>query len=332
MKKILMLAMGGTIASEISEHGLRPGLGPEQILSYVPEISKLCEVDTKCLYSIDSTNTTPKHVLHCAKVIEENYADYDGFVITHGTDTLAYTAAILSYLIQASKKAIILTGAQKPIHFADTDSRINLYDAFLAATSDKVRGVNIVFNGNVINGTRARKIRSKNYNAFASINYPMVATIHDRYISAFIEQDYLEEPKFYHELEENINLVKLLPNNDTSLLRYAFEESTAVIIESFGVGGLPRYPNDPLDQALKDFLKAGKFLVMSTQTPLEGSDMGVYSVGYDLKFEENILEAYDMTTEAVFAKLMWILAQTKDVHEVRKLFYTPVANDIYPHK
>ena len=95
MKKILMLAMGGTIASEISEHGLRPGLGPEQILSYVPEISKLCEVDTKCLYSIDSTNTTPKHVLHCAKVIEENYADYDGFVITHGTDTLAYTAAIL---------------------------------------------------------------------------------------------------------------------------------------------------------------------------------------------------------------------------------------------
>lgn len=332
MKKILLLAMGGTIASEISEEGLKPEFSPEQLLAFVPEISEFSEVDTMTLFSIDSTNATPDHSIACAKAIQDNYDDYDGFVISHGTDTLAYTAANLSYLIQGARKPIILTGAQKPIHFDNTDSKINLYDALLVASSDTITGVNIVFNGSVILGTRARKTRSKHFNAFASINYPIVASVQDKFLTTYITSEYYDTPKFYTELNQNVALIKLAPVADTRLLRMALANYDAVVVESFGVGGLPNYPNDPLNKALDQFLSDGKYLIMTTQVTFDGSDIGIYNVGHQLKQKTNTLEAYDMTTESALAKIMWVLAQTNDSAEVTRLFYTPVSNDFFPHE
>lgn len=326
-----MLGMGGTIASEISEDGLVPEFSPEQLLDFVPEISEFCDVETKVLFSIDSSNSTPYHSLACARAIEENYDDYDGFVITHGTDTLAYTAATLSYLIQGSRKPIILTGAQKPIHFDNTDSKINLFDAFIAASSDSITGVNIVFNGSVIIGTRARKTRSKHFNAFSSVNYPIIASIQDKFLTTYITSPSLERPIFYHDLNTDITLVKLLPLADSGMLKFALAKYKTVIVESFGVGGLPSYPNDDLSEKLDEYLEQDNFLILTTQVPLDGSDIGIYSVGHNLKKKNNILEAYDMTTESAFAKAMWILAQTKDPKKIRELFYTPVAMDLFPH-
>ena len=130
MKKILMIGTGGTIASEITPEGLVPELNTKQLLNFIPEIRKMCEVDCIQKYSLDSTNMRPKHWLGIVEEIREHYDSYDGFVISHGTDTMAYTAAALSYLIQDSPKPIILTGAQKPIWFDGTDSKRNLTDAF----------------------------------------------------------------------------------------------------------------------------------------------------------------------------------------------------------
>lgn len=160
MKKVLMLGTGGTIASEVTPSGLAPALTSAELLRCVPEISSLCSVTCEELFSIDSTNVTPAHWLTIARAIRAHYEEYDGFVIAHGTDTMAYTAAALSYLIQYSPKPIILTGAQKPIVFENTDSKTNLADAFRCAVSD-LCGVMIVFNGRVILGTRARKDQNR---------------------------------------------------------------------------------------------------------------------------------------------------------------------------
>ena len=133
MKKVLMLGTGGTIASEMTQSGLTPALTSEQLVANVPEISTLCEVTCRQLFSIDSTNITPAHWLTIANAVRESFDDFDGFVIAHGTDTMAYTASALSYLIQNSAKPIVLTGSQKSIYDPETDARRNLFDAFLAA-------------------------------------------------------------------------------------------------------------------------------------------------------------------------------------------------------
>ena len=171
MKNILLIGTGGTIASEVTESGLAPELTTEQLLAHIPAISGICAVDCVQLLNLDSTNIAPEHWLWMARCIRENYGRYDGFVLTHGTDTMAYTAAALSYLVQGSPKPIVLTGAQKPIGFDSTDSKINLTDAFRCAAED-MPGISIVFNHKVILGTRARKTRSKSFQAFSSINYP----------------------------------------------------------------------------------------------------------------------------------------------------------------
>jgi L-asparaginase len=132
-KRIMFIGTGGTIASEMTEEGLLPGLEPSQLLRYVPEVATLCDTGCVQLFNLDSTNIGPEHWLAMARTIRENYGNYDGFVISHGTDTMAYTAAALSYLVQGSPKPIILTGAQKPIGFDTTDSKVNLKDSFLSA-------------------------------------------------------------------------------------------------------------------------------------------------------------------------------------------------------
>ena len=125
-KKILLMGTGGTIASEMGENGLSPELTSEQLLKYIPDISGICEISCCQLFSLDSTNIQPKHWARIAGAIRENYREYDGFVVAHGTDTMAYTAAGLSYLVQGCPKPIVLTGAQKPIGFETTDSKQNL--------------------------------------------------------------------------------------------------------------------------------------------------------------------------------------------------------------
>ena len=183
-----MIATGGTIASKESGHGLHPALNPFDLLCAVPEVRNICSVDTVQLMNLDSTDISPENWLQMAKTIEDNYQQYDSFVITHGTDTMAYTAAALSYLIQNSPKAIVLTGAQKSISLSDTDARSNLIDSFIYAADENSQGVTIVFNGKVILGTRARKERTRSYNAFSSVDYPEVAIIREKRIIRYLER------------------------------------------------------------------------------------------------------------------------------------------------
>lgn len=331
MRRILMLATGGTIASKESGQGLSPAISSEEILSCVPAIGDLCQVEAVQLMNLDSTNVGPGHWLEIAGAVRERYDDYDGFVITHGTDTMAYTAAALSYLIQDSPKPIVITGSQKSIALNDTDARRNLYDSFLYAADKQSHDVSLVFDGRVILGTRARKERSKSFNAFSCVDYPERAVIRDGKLIRYLAPRayaYGAEPVFYDRLEDKVLLLTLIPGMGAEALRLLKDSYQAVILQSFGVGGLPGGGSGPLAQAVAEWLAEGKTIVMMTQVPYEGSDMSVYQVGQQVKEKFSLIEAYNMTLEAAATKLMWVLGQTRDPEQVRELFYRPVQFDV----
>ena len=329
MKKILMIATGGTIASKETETGLTPVITSEEILGYVPAVADICQVETRQLMNLDSTSIRPEHWLSMARAIWEEYEKYDGFVLTHGTDTMAYTAAALSYLIQKSPKPIVITGSQKSICLQNTDARMNLQNSFLYAADDDSHGVNLVFDGKVISGTRARKERTKSFNAFSSVDYPEIAVIRDGKLIRYLTNvEYGEKPVFYDKLEDRIFLLTLIPGIHADILRSLKASYEAVIIQSFGVGGLPEGEEQHFTDAIEEWIAAGKTVVMMTQVPYEGSDMEVYRVGHEVKKKYELMEAYNMTMEAAVTKLMWILGQTKDTRRIRELFYEPVQFDI----
>lgn len=326
MKNILLIVTGGTIASVHTDMGLSPSTQADELLKFVPEVKEFANVKVKQVLNIDSTNIEPEHWIKISEVIKENY-DYDGFVITHGTDTMAFTAAALSYLIQNSEKPIILTGAQKPISERITDGIKNLKDAIRFASEDNVRGVYIVFDGKAIVGTRAKKLRSKSFSAFDSINYPNAAFIDGNKIYRYVDEEVnKEEVKFYDKLNPKVFNLKLTPGMEPDILNYIFKFYDGVILETYGVGGIPF-------ESRRNFLKElnkhkDKIVVIATQVMLEGSDAMTYEVGYRFLKSQKVIEAYDMTVEACLVKLMWILAITKDYDEVRKLFYKKINKDI----
>nr|WP_300094617.1 asparaginase [Sedimentibacter sp.] len=329
-KNILLIATGGTIASKKTDEGLAPGITSEELLSYVPEIKEFCNVDTIQLLNIDSTNIQPEYWVLMTESIEKNYDKYDGFVISHGTDTMSYTSAALSYLIQNSDKPIVVTGSQKPINADITDAKKNLLDSFRFAAEKDVKGVYLVFDGKAIIGTRARKVKSKSYSAFESINFPVAAIIDDTRITRYIrnEHDHENETvKFYKSIYPSIFLLKLVPGMEPDVLDYIGEKYEGVVIESYGVGGLPFLDKRNFLEKLGGLTEKGKIVVVATQVMFEGSDMGVYEVGVRALKQFNVLQAYDMTIEAAITKLMWIMAQTKDFDEVKEKFYTRINED-----
>lgn len=327
MKKILLITTGGTIASIETKDGLNPALDGNKLISYLPEIKNMCYVDVINLFNLDSTNIYYRHWLALKDTIKENYNKYDGFIICHGTDTMSYTASALSYLIQDSEKPIVLTGAQRPINLEISDAKTNLLDSFTYACDDSSCGVVLIFNGNVILGTRSRKSRTKSFDAFKSVDYPRVAIVKDNMVIPYIT-NLKKETKFYDSLNRRVGLLKLIPGIYEEVLEFMLEKYDALVIESFGVGGLPTYDGNRFNEIVEKYTKLGKVIVMTTQVPNEGSDIAIYKVGHYLKQNPNVLEAYDMTTEAVITKLMWILSMTDDIEKVKEMFYKTISNDI----
>ena len=344
MTRILILTTGGTIASVQSPDGLVPGITGEQLLAYLPQIGPDIDIEIRSLFHIDSTDMQPEHWVGMAEAIRDHYDSYDGFVICHGTDTMAYTAAVLSYLIRDSEKPIVLTGAQRPIGFEITDAKSNLQDSILYAADPRSRGVQIVFAGKVIAGTRARKVRSMSYAAFASINLPEIALINNGQIVRYLTDEafckpggsgstsggaYQRQASFCTDIDPNVFLLKLTPGMKPDLLREIFRLYDAIVIESFGAGGIPQSLEQTLFEELGKYRPEEKVLAMTTQVTYEGSHLETYEVGRRIADAFQILEARDMTLEAAMAKLMWILAdRDQSWEEIRRRFYEPVALDI----
>lgn len=330
MKSILLIGTGGTISCRPAADGaLAPALSVREILEFVPELDELCHIDTLQLYDLDSTNIGPEHWLGMASAVRKHYDGYDGFVILHGTDTMAYSAAALCYLIQHSRKPIVLTGSQKSIYNRDTDARNNMLQAFAYASSDMAFGIHIVFDSKVILGTRARKVRSKSFNAFSSIDYPETAIFRDGRLISFLPAPSDDQAvSFYDRIDPSVFVLRLVPGMDAGIFAALKEHYRALVIEGFGVGGLPGGQDGALLCAVHDWLSSGRLAVFSTQVQHEGSDLSIYEVGRIARELPGVLEARDMTPEAVVTKLMWVLGQTSDPVRAQELFSTPVMHDI----
>ena len=329
MKHILMIATGGTIASRNLGKGLEPAVSSEELLACVPELADLCRVSAVQPFCLDSTNICAAHWLAIARIIENEYDAYDGFVVTHGTDTMAYTAAALSYLVQNSAKPIVLTGAQRSVYMRDTDARRNLVDAFAFCAADGAFGVHIVFNGSVILGTRAKKTRTRSFNAFSSVDFPAAAIVRDG-----VPFFYLNEPKpqqrpvFSHAMNRRVFVLKMFPGMQPDIFDYLDRHCDGIVVEAFGTGGLPDYENDAFLARFRRFLESGKTAVLATQVEREGSALDTYAVGRKLSGFAGLAEARCMTLEAALTKLMWVLASARGEEAARR-FLVPVAHDIY---
>jgi L-asparaginase len=326
MKKILLIATGGTIASVEGNEGLVPGLSAEELLRFIPKSSQDVKIDGKILMNIDSTNIQPEHWVKMADAIFENYQDYDGFVITHGTDTLAYTSSALSYMLQGLEKPVILTGSQVPISFKKTDAKKNVTDAIRFAC-ENIGGVFIVFDGRVILGTRAVKMRTKSYDAFESINHPYVAFVNKNEVKyQWKPEPVTQELSLKTNLCTDVFLMKLYPGTKPEIFNCLQDLYKGIIIESFGNGGLP-FEGRNLLSKIQELTEKGMAVVITTQCLEEGEDLRLYEVGHKVAQHKVILSG-DMNTEAIVAKLMWALGQSNSLDQVKKIIETPLSGDL----
>lgn len=330
MRKIVILFTGGTIASLKTEKGLEPVLNAEQILSYLPDMDPRIMLESVQVCNLDSTNMNYLYWLKLVDAIEARYEEYDGFVICHGTDTMAYTASALSYLIQNSAKPIVLTGSQQPIQMEITDAKKNLYDSIRYAADEDSTGVSLIFDGKVIAGTRAKKTKSFSYHAFSSINFPETASMQHGKIVRYIPCEKSGDPvAFYHSMNPRVYALKLTPGISPGILKAVFEEYDCIVVESFGVGGIPDSIIEDFCSLMKQYREGSKVIIMTTQVTYEGSNLSTYEVGKRIRGRFPFLEAYDMNFEAVFTKIMWIMGLGElSFPEIQALFYSKINYDV----
>lgn len=326
-KNILLIGTGGTIACGETPGGLAPSFSARELMDFVPEIEDMCSVECVQPFNIDSAGISTSHWRSIVDVVRESYDRFDGFVITHGTDTMSYTAAALSYFIQNSKKPIILTGSQKPIGYDGSDVKTNLRDSFICACSDELCGVLVVFDGDVISGTRLRKTDSQSLSAFESINFPCIASVSGGRLTRYIDMKLSGRPCFCEQPCPDIGMMRMFPTVKRSQLENMLSSCRGIVIESYGAGG---FPVDRFKEQLERAFSNGAVIVMTVQAENGGSNLSSYSDGRRLRSYPRVFEGYDITTEAAVTKLMWALSCSDDIEKVRRMFYTPVQYDIFP--
>lgn len=329
MKKILLLGTGGTIASKQTEDGLQPALTAPEILEYVPGVERYCDIDVKQVCNIDSTNMSPEIWSQIVRAIEANYDHYNGFVITHGTDTMAYTASALSFLLHGVKKPVVLTGSQMPIDAMLTDARNNLYTAF-AAVEYGIAGISVAFDRHIIRGCRAVKVRTMGFEAFESINAPYLAEVFADGLHSYVPAaEPAEAPcvQLHDGLCNEVFLLKLIPGTNPRVFDMICAMGyRGVVIETFGAGGMHFLRRNLLEN-LARLTERGVAVVACSQCLYEASNLSIYEVGTRL-LECGVIPANDMTTEAAVTKLMWALGQTQDPEEIKRIFFTNYCGEI----
>lgn len=336
MKNILFIATGGTIASSISEQGLMPAFDAEQLLAFLPEIENLCHVTGISIMNIDSSNMLPRFMTQIAQAIFNDYDHYDGFVVTHGTDTMAYTASALTYMLQNLNKPVIVMGSQMTIDYEFTDAKQNISDAIRFALED-IGGVFVAFDGKIMLGTRTIKLKTKSTDAFASINFPTIATLkfgkitynqelkYEAYKNVIVQKEGLGLA-FHPNLNEEIFVIKMFPGIKTEFFDYLKGHYKGVIIESFGIGGIPNHPEHNIVHKIKELIDAGVVVVITTQCLEEGIDLDIYQVGKELA-QERVIYGGDMNTEAITMKLMWAIGNLGSVEEIKAFIEKPIQWD-----
>lgn len=323
MKKICIIFCGGTITMKRNKSGvLAPFYNSKDLLNFVPQLSQLADISVIQLANIDSTNIEPKFWTTLAETIKDNVDKYGGFVITHGTDTMAYSASAISFALGNIHKPIIFTGSQKPISDIPSDAVNNLINSVIVASRFKV-GVCVVFGSKIIRGNRSTKTSESNLDSFDS---PMVEPLGIISIDPLITSLYKQKISKLSNLlfDPNVIIVKITPGLSQKYLEYIISaDAHGLILEGFGAGNIPKTFLPFLHKAKQQELP----VIILSQCEKGTTKMELYEVGNDA-LRAGAIPGGDMTVEASSTKLMWILAQTRDMKKIRKLFLTDVAGEV----
>ncbi|MDZ7715594.1 MAG: asparaginase [Balneolaceae bacterium] len=329
MKKILLIQTGGTIAMDIT-HG-KPSLDPskwaEVIYKEIPELSEIAEIEMEQLFFEDSSDINRRHWAKLITFIAEKYEAYDGFVILHGTDTMAYTASALSFGLQNLDKPVILTGSQVPMSNIRSDARRNLVNAVEIATLP-LNEVAICFNDFVFRGNRATKTSIGDFDAFASPNHPPLAEIGLNIELHYQKNNSEQSLSLYPEFSDEVFLLKLYPNLNPKLLEKADLFSTKVlIVEAFGSGNFPLKGEQSLLPFFKKCINNGMLLIITSQADFDSVDLSKYKSGRQAQ-KLGALSAKDMTTETALTKMMHLLANYSSMDEIKALFQQNLVGEL----
>ena len=337
MKRILIIATGGTIASTADGRGLSPTLTGRELAEQVPLIDGLCELDFVQPMNIDSTNMMPSDWLEMARIIREGYASYDGFVILHGTDTMAYSASTLSFMLEGLTKPVVFTGSQLPIGVPRTDGKENLISAVeIAAAKDSeghafVPEVAICFDSLLLRGNRSTKYSAEAFNAFASPNCPPLA---EAGINIRYNTDLIRKPVYWDaqlrvqtHLDTRVSILKIHPGITPMVARHFLcaPEIRACIIETYGSGNA--LSKDWFLQILKEADASGKILLNVTQCKSGTVNMNLYATGASLK-HAGVLSGADITTEAALGKLFCLMGRSDNNQWVKTMLEKNLCGEI----
>ena len=325
-KKILLLTTGGTIASLPGGEGLEPARSGvmERELEQLRTYYDITVRDVMCL---DSSNIRPEEWQLIAREIFENRQGFDGIVVSHGTDTMAYTASAVTFMLPNIDKPVVFTGSQLPLADFLSDGPDNLRTAFAMAASG-CNGVFLAFDRKVMLGCRAVKVRASGFSAFESVNARYAGRVSN--LGLVLDRDVLPvakgEPQLRSDVSKNVFLLKLTPGLNPAVFdMLAAMGYRGIVVEAFGLGGI-----NVLNKGLRGIHRAvedGISVVVTTQCLYDSSDLRVYQVGNRL-LEMGVIQGKDMTSEAAMTKLMWAIGQGMEQPEIAELFNQNLAGEV----
>ncbi|MFQ5759034.1 MAG: Glu-tRNA(Gln) amidotransferase subunit GatD [Candidatus Bathyarchaeia archaeon] len=340
LPKVSIISTGGTIASRVDYRtgAVRPALSASDLYSVVPELSEIARIDAKILFSLFSENITPNHWSETAKAVaREINANAAGVVVAHGTDTLAYTAAALSFALQGLPVPVIIVGSQRSADRPSSDAATNLIGAVRAAVEASFAEVAVAMHETVSDksiafhrGTKVRKCHTSRRDTFQSINTTPLARMEDEQIKMLVQDYEKRDPNrklvLKPDFDDKVALVKFRPGLDSKLIEWYVDNNyRGMILEGTGLGHVGNYCFSAIRKAVKEDM----VVAMTSQCIWGRIDMNVYDQGRDL-LAMGVIPLEDMLPETALVKLMWIFGQTKDVEEAKRLLTTNLAHEISP--
>jgi len=338
MTKVLVIYTGGTIGMiKNPETGLLNSFNFNSVYVHIPELNRLhTEIDSMSVTRpIDSSEMSSEDWIQMAKLIQNSYDLYDGFVILHGTDTMSYTASALSFMIKDLQKPVILTGSQLPIGVIRTDGKENLITAIeIAAAKDSngesiIQEVAVYFEYSLYRGNRSSKVSSHQFEAFKSPNYPelAIAGVNIKYKWSALFRPKKSKPSYNFSLSNSVALLKIYPGMDINLYRGLFDVSNTkgIVLETFGSGNAPS--NIEMQSLMKDYVEGGGVIVNITQCSSGGVKQGAYHTSSFFN-KIGVISGSDLTVEAAITKLMFALGTESNSDNIKELMATPLCGEM----